>query len=261
MTTGGSPGASLETRESIAFLTIHGRSDLNLLGDQSFSALADRIEQANNDQQVRAIVLQGAGDRSFSAGVDLAEMKDLTPLQAEAFIRSLYRSTRGLLTSPLPAIAAVQGPCLGAALELALACDLRIATEDATFGLPEVRVGVPSVIQASLLAPTIGLGRARALLLSGESVGAEEALRIGLVNKVVPNGRLEQAVLKSAQRFLGMSRYILSVQKDINAKWLEMGEEEGAEYSIKAFALCFASGHPSEAMNAFLEKREPRFDG
>ena len=261
MTTGGSPGASLEIRESIAFLTIHGRSDLNLLGSQAFDALADRIEQASNDQQVRVMVLQGAGDRAFSAGVDLREMKELTPLEAEAFIRSLHRSTRGLLTSPLPAIAAVKGPCLGGALELALACDLRIATEDATFGLPEVRVGVPSVIEASLLPPTVGLGRARALLLTGETVGAEEALRIGLVNKVVPNDRLEQAVLESAQGFLGMSRYILSVQKDIAAKWLEIGEEEAAEYSIKAFAFCFASGHPREAMNAFLEKREPRFEG
>lgn len=252
-------GVSVEGREGIVQITMHGRSDLNLLGLEVFQALNDRLEQVAKDDKARVLVLQGAGERAFSAGVDLREMKELAPLEAEAFIRALHSANRKLLTLSLPAIAAVQGPCLGGALELALACDMRIVTGDAIFGLPEVRVGVPSVIEASLLPRTVGLGRARAMLLIGDTLGAEEALRIGLVDRVVAKGDLETVVLEAARGFLGMSRYILSVQKDIIAKWLEMGEEEAAEYSIKAFALCFATPNPAEAMNAFLEKREARF--
>ena len=246
-------------QEGIAFLTLSGRGPLNLMGRSSFHALTEALDRLREDRQTRAVVLTGAGETAFSAGVDLNELKDLQPSEAESFIRALHRATRGLLTLPLPAIAAVRGPCLGGALELALSCDLRIVAEDALLGLPEVKVGVPSVIEASLLARTIGLGRARAMVLTGETVTAQEALQIGLVDQVVPGEHLEQVAVTAARGFLGMSPDVLSVQKDVIAKWLELGEDEAAEYSIKAFALCFATPHPREAMTAFLEKREPRF--
>ena len=253
-------GVSLEKREGSAVLSVEGRTNLNLLGPKVFESLSRRIDQCCEDPEVRAIVLRGSGERAFSAGVDLHEMKDLAPLEAESFIRNLHTAARKLLTAPLPVVAAVRGPCLGGALELALACDIRIATEDAIFGLPEVRVGLPSVIEASLLPRTVGLGRARAMLLTGESINAEEAFRIGLIDRLVSNAELDRAVSGTVNGFLGMSPYVLSTQKEIVAKWLEMGEEEAAEYSIKAFALCFATSHPHEAMTAFLEKRPPRFN-
>ena len=253
------PGVSVEFRDSIAWMTIQGRGDLNLLGLQVFRELNRRLDEVASDQRARVIILQGAGDRAFSAGVDLQEMKALTPLTAEQFIRTLHQAMRKLITSPLPAVAAIQGPCLGGALELALACDLRISADDASFGLPEVRVGLPSVIEASLLPRTIGLGRARAMVLTGESINAQEALGIGLLDQVAPKNRLMEQAAEVVQGFMRMSPYVLSVQKDIISKWLEMGEEDAAEYSIKAFALCFATGHPNEAMNAFLEKRPARF--
>ena len=134
-----------------------------------------------------------------------------------------------------------------------------MAADDAVFGLPEVRVGLPSVIEASLLPPTVGLGRARRMLLTGETVGAEEALNMGLVDEVVPKDKLDAAALETAQTFLGMGRYILAAQKQIVSAWLEMGQEAAAEYSIKAFSLCFNTPYPHEAMSAFLEKRPPRF--
>lgn len=245
--------------DGITFLALSGRGRLNLLGRGSLHALSEALERVQTDRQARVVVLTGSGETAFSAGVDLNEMKELQPDEAESFIRALHRATRGLLTLGLPAIAAVHGPCLGGALELALSCDLRIAAEDALLGLPEVKVGVPSVIEASLLPPTIGLGRARGMVLTGETVTAQEALGIGLVDRVVPKDQLQQAVITAARGFMGMSPHVLSVQKDIVVKWLELGEEAAAEYSIKAFAGCFATGHPREAMTAFLEKREPRF--
>lgn len=253
-------GVSLKKQDAIATLEIQGRTDLNLLGPDVFRTLAEQVEQCGQDETIRAIILRGAGLRAFSAGVDLHEMKDLAPLTAEKFIRSLHAAARGLLNCPLPVVAAIHGPCLGGAFELALACDICIAADDAVFGLPEVRVGLPSVIEASLLPPTVGLGRARRLLLTGDTIDAAEALQIGVVDRVVGKADLEQTALATAQTFLGLSRYVLAAQKQIVSAWLEMNEEAAAEYSIKTFALCFATPDPHEAMTAFLEKRPPRFE-
>ena len=238
-----------------------GRGPLNLLGKKSFLALKAELDRLDQDRSVRAVILTGSGDRAFSAGVDLHEMKDLDPADAESFIKALHGPARKLLTMAIPAIAAIRGPCLGGALELVLACDIRIATEDAVLGLPEVRVGIPSVIEASLLPPTIGLGRARRLLLTGETVDAPEALAMGLVDRVVPAESLMATAHETANQFLGMSRDVLASQKDIVAKWLELGEEESAEFTIKEFARIFATPDPHEGMSAFLEKRAPQFGG
>ena len=253
-------GASVELKDGIATVCVQGRTQLNLLGPAVFRELRERVEECGNDPAVRAIVLRGAGERAFSAGVDLREMKDLTPLTAERFIRSLHQAARILVDAPVPVVAAIQGPCLGGALELALAADIRIASTDAIFGLPEVRVGLPSVIEASLLPPTVGLGRARKMLLTGEIIDAAEAHRIGLVDEVVEHEGVHESAMATAREFLGMARPVLASQKDIVGKWLELGEAESAEYTIKAFALGFATPYPHEAMTAFLEKRAPRFD-
>ena len=252
-------GVKVKRRDAIATLEIDGRTHLNLLGPDVFRELRDRVDECGQDESLRAIILRGEGDRAFSAGVDLHEMKDLKPLSAEKFIRSLHGAARGVLNAPVPVVAAIHGPCLGGAFELALACDIRVAAEDAVFGLPEVLVGLPSVIEASLLPPTVGLGRARRMLLTGETVDASEALHMGLVDKVVPKAQLEAAAQETAETFLGMGRYILATQKQIVSAWLEMGQEAAAEYSIKAFSLCFNTPYPNEAMTAFLEKRQPRF--
>ncbi len=243
----------------VAVTKLEGRGPLNLLGEKTFLTLKAELDRLERDRSVRAVILTGSGDRAFSAGVDLHQMKDLDPADAESFITALHGPARKLLTMAVPAIAAIRGPCLGGALELVLACDIRIAAEDAVLGLPEVRVGIPSVIEASLLPPTIGLGRARRLLLTGETVDASEALAMGLVDRVVPAGSLMDAAHETANQFLGMSRDVLASQKNIVAKWLELGEEESAEFTIKEFARIFTTPVPHEGMSAFLEKRTPEF--
>lgn len=248
-------------RPGIVLTKLEGRGPLNLLGRETFLALQAELDRLDQDRSVRAIILTGSGGRAFSAGVDLHQMKDLNSAEAESFIMALHGPARKLLTMAVPAIAAIRGPCLGGALELALACDIRIATEDAVLGLPEVRVGIPSVIEASLLPPTIGLGWARRLLLTGETVDASEALAIGLVDRVVPNESLMTAAQQTAHHFLGMSRGVLASQKDIVARWLELDEEESAEFTIKEFARIFTTQVPHEGMTAFLEKRPPDFGG
>ena len=217
-----------KAHSGIAMVKLEGRGPLNLLGKQTFLTLLAELDRLERDRKVRAIILTGFSECAFSAGVDLHQMKDLNSEDAESFIRALHGPARKLLTMAVPAIAAIRGPCLGGALELVLACDIRIAADDAVLGLPEVRVGIPSVIEASLLPPTVGLGRARRLLLTGDTVDAQEALAMGLVDRVVPADALMDTVYEVANGLLGMSRDVLAPQKDIVAKWLDLEEEESA---------------------------------
>ena len=251
--TGAQPG--------VVVIKLEGRGPLNLLGRETFLTLKAELDRLEEDRSVRAIILTGSGGRAFSAGVDLHQMKDLDPAEAESFITALHGPARKLLTMAVPTIAAIRGPCLGGALELVLACDIRIAADDAVLGLPEVLVGIPSVIEASLLPPTIGLGRARRLLLTGETVDAPEALAMGMVDRVVSPDELMDVAHQTANQFLGMSREVLASQKTIVAKWLELGEEESAKFTIKEFTRIFTTPIPREGMSAFLEKRPPEFGG
>jgi len=245
---------------TIALLKFRGNRDLNLLHPDLVAEMARSIDDLGINPDIRVVVIQGSGERAFSGGVDVSQMKSFSPLEAEKFIRSLHALMRKIMTLRQPVIASIAGPCLGGAMELAMACDLRIGADDSLFGLPEIRVGIPSVIEASLLSKFVGLSKARELILMGDIIDAQEAQGMGLLNRIVSRDNLEKETREMAERLLKLSPHILSVQKDILDKWLNLSEEQGAEYSAKAFALCFATSHPREAMEAFLKKREPRFE-
>ena len=246
--------------DGIEFIQISGRGPLNILGRATFTKLNARLDELEANPKVRAIIISGTGDGVFSAGMDLLEMKDMTPIEAESLMRLLHQVARKVMTMAVPTIAAIRGYCLGYALELILACDIRVAGGDAQLGLPEVRVGIPSVIEASLLPKTIGLGRARHLLLTGNVVNAQEAFEMGLVDRVVPPSDVTKTATEVAESLLGMSRAVLAAQKNVVAKWLELSEEESTEFSIQTFVQSFKTSQPKEAMEAYLEKRPPRFE-
>lgn len=245
--------------DGIEVVELKGRGRLNILGRATFSDLSERLKELETNPKTRVIIITGVGDGVFSAGMDLLEMKDLNPIDAESLIRLLHQGAKKLLTMAVPTIAAIRGPCLGGALEVALACDIRVAGEDALLGLPEVRVGIPSVIEASLLPKTVGLGRARHLILTGNPVNAQEAFEMGMVDRVVAPGDVIDTASEIAEDLLGMSRAVLASQKDIIAKWLEVSDEESTEFSIQEFIQRFKTSEPKEAMEAYLEKRAPRF--
>ena len=246
-------------QRDVDIISLFGRGPLNLLGLESFFNLNTQLKDYERNSFNKVAIIKGEGGRSFSAGVDLLEIKDLAPREAESFIRALHKSCNGLINFEKPTIAAIKGPCLGAGLELALSCDIRIGEEDSIFGLPEVRVGAPSVIEASLLVKTIGLGRARHLILTGKTITAQQSLEFGLLDYVVPNGHQLEKAYAISKMFNNINRKVLSLQKDVIAKWLELDDSKSTEYSIKSFASNFATGFPREAMNAFLEKRPPSF--
>lgn len=234
------------------------RPPLNLLDPEIIATLHDTFATLSRDQSVRAVVL-GATGRAFTGGMNVHVLRDLDVVSAKTLISSLCAAIDAVHRAPFPVIAAVNGPCLGAGFELALACDLRVAAAGAVFGLPEVRVGVPSVIQAALLPPLIGPGRAAELLLLGTSVSAAQALEWGLVNRVVEAGALEGAVDELLDALSRCGPGAVRLQKELIIRWRETDLPSAVQAGVNAFATAYASREPREGAEAFLAKRAPRF--
>jgi enoyl-CoA hydratase/carnithine racemase len=234
------------------------RAPLNLFEPGLIGAVRDTFETLARDESVRAVVLTGAG-RAFTAGMDVHVLRDLDVPSAKALISALCAAIDAVHRAPFPVIAAVNGACLGAGFELALACDLRVAATGALFGLPEVRVGVPSVIQAALLPPLIGPGRAAEMLLLGASVTASQALEWGLVNRVVAAEALDGAVDEMLDLLLRCAPGAVRLQKELIIRWRETDLPSAVQAGVNAFATAYASPEPREGAEAFLARRPPRF--
>ena len=239
----------------VAWVTIDNRAKLNVLGSRLIGELRATLEALAAEPDLRAVVLTGAGTRAFIGGADIGEMAALTPETARTFITGLHTLCAAVRALPVPVIARVRGYCLGAGLEVAAACDLRAASEDARFAMPEVRVGIPSVIEAALLPRLIGAGRAQELVLTGRSVAADEALRIGLVERVAPAAELDGAVEDWLEALLAASPRALAAQKKLAQDWWELPLSESIARSIDAFAQAFEGAEPATMMRAFLERK------
>ena len=250
-------GLRVERRDGVVRCTLD-RPPLNLLEPEIIATLRATFEGLARDGSVRAAVVTGAG-RAFTAGMDVRVLRDLDVLSAKAFISGLCAAIDAVHRAPFPVIAAVNGPCLGAGFELALACDLRVAGSGAQFGLPEVRVGVPSVIQAALLPPLVGPGRAAEMLLLGTPVPAAQALGWGLVNRVVDPAELDAAVDEMLAALARCAPGAVRLQKELIIRWRETDLPSAVQAGINAFATAYAGGEPREGAEAFLAKRPPRF--
>ena len=248
---------TLERDGGVARCTLD-RPPLNLLEPELIRALHDAFRGLAADPSVRLAIITGRG-RAFTAGMDVHVLAALDVPEAKVLITRLHEAIHAVHAAPFPVIAAVNGHALGAGFELALACDLRVAVQGATFGLPEVRVGVPSVIEAALLGPTIGPGRAAELLLCGDAIGADEALAWGLVNRVVPPAALGAAVDAVADKILAGAPAAIRLQKELMIRWRSTDLGTAVEYGVNAFALAYASPDAREGLKAFLEKRPPRW--
>jgi len=240
-----------------AWVTLE-RPPLNLFEPGLIRELRDTFATLARDAGVGVAVLAGRG-RAFTAGMNVRAMHDLDVATAKPLISSLHDAIAAVHDAPFPVIAAVHGGCLGAGFELALACDLRIAATDAVFGLPEVRVGVPSVIQAALLPGMVGSARAAELLFLGETITAAQAMAWGLLNEVVPPEGLESAAEAMVQKILACAPSAIRMQKELVVRWRATDLASAVTYGINAFALSFTDGQPREGMRAFLEKRTPDF--
>jgi enoyl-CoA hydratase/carnithine racemase len=209
---------------------------------------------------VRVAVIAGAG-RAFTAGMNVRVLHDLDVARAKTLITLVHEAIHAVHEAPFPVIAEVQGACLGAGFELAMACDLRVVAETATFGLPEVRVGVPSVIEAALLPGLIGPGRAAEMLLGGMAIPADQALAWGLVNRVAPSARLRATTDDLVGEILQSAPGAVRLQKELMIRWRQTDLATAVRLGINAFATAYATGEPQEGARAFLEKRRPHWGG
>jgi len=247
----------VERRGGVVRCTLD-RPPLNLFEPGLIAALRTTFETLAADATVRVVVLTGAG-RAFTGGMNVHVLRDLDAAGATALITSLHDAIDVVHRAPFPVVAAVNGHALGAGFELAIACDLRVAAAEATFGLPEVRVGVPSVIQAALLPPLVGPARAAELLLTGQTIDAERALAWGLVNRVVARADLDAAVDAVVEAITACAPGAVRLQKQLIVRWRETDLTSAVRAGIAAFAAAYATGEPREGATAFLEKRPPRF--
>ncbi len=239
----------------IARITLDNPARLNALDGATIEALGAAMRDLSADPQLRAVVLTGAGEKAFSGGVDVQELGATTPATAREAITRLHRCIRAVRECPVPVIARVNGYCIGGALELAAACDLRIAADHARFGMPEVRLGIPSVIEAALLPRLMGAGRARWLLLTGELIDAAEALRWGLVERVVAVQGLDAEVDHALEAILAGGAEAIRAQKRLNRAYEELPFADAVALSIDAFEASYGTGEPARLIGDYLRRR------
>jgi enoyl-CoA hydratase/carnithine racemase len=241
----------------VARVTIDNATKLNIIGSVLMADFVAKITALGTREDLRALVLTGAGERAFIGGANIHEMAGLDPVRAREFITRLHRMCLCLRDLPAPVIARISGYALGAGLEVAAACDLRVAASNATFGMPEVRVGIPSVIEAALLPSLIGWGRTREMLLLGESIDADTALRWGLVERVVAPAELDAAVEKCLTALLHAGPRATRLQKRLIRQWEDLPVSEAVAAGIDCFADSYTTEEPSRLMRAFLDRPRP----
>ncbi len=251
----------VERRGPVALITINRPEKRNALNIQTREEGAAALEELREDDSVRVVVFTGAGERAFVAGADISEFAGRTAItQRDVMLgRSLFTA---IDTFPKPVIAMVNGYCLGGGCELALACDLRIASDTAVFGQPEINLGIiPGGGGTQRLTRLIGEGRAMEMILTGDTVDAQTALALGLVNMVVPTAELEAKTMELANRIAEKSPVALRLAKEAVKTAARSNLDEGLRREIDLFALCFSSEDKDEGVRAFLEKRKPEFKG
>jgi enoyl-CoA hydratase len=256
--------AMVEVRREppIAWVTLNRPERLNALNSQALIDLREAFQHLSHDDEVRVIILTGAGDRAFAAGADIAEMHEKSPTEALAFARLGQAACDAIAQAPQPVIAAINGFALGGGCEIALACDIRLASDRAVLGQPEVTLGVPPGWGGTQrLTRLVGPGVASELIFTGRRVSAEEALRIGLVNTVYPADELLDRARELALAIARNGPIAVRLSKAAIRQALDVDLQSGLAFEAEAFALAFSTADQREGMSAFLEKRSAQFQG
>jgi enoyl-CoA hydratase len=249
-------------RGTVSLITLNRPDKLNALNEELLVELRDALLDLDHDYGIRALILTGAGDRAFAAGADIGAMATKTAAEARRFAELGHVVGTRLEQAHFPVIAAVNGFALGGGCELALACDFIYASDKAKLGQPEVNLGViPGFGGTQRLARRVGVGRARELVYTGDVVGAEEALRIGLVNRVVPHTELLAAARATAEKIAKKGPLAVAQAKRALLRGADVTLATANELEVQAFSALFGTHDQKEGMAAFLEKREARFKG
>ncbi len=248
--------------EGIAWLAVDRPKALNALNSEVVDELRDAVVELVTYEDVHAIVITGAGDKAFVAGADISEFNSLDPMEARELSRNGQDMLATIESSPVPVIAMINGFALGGGLELALACHLRVASDKALLGLPEVSLGlIPGFGGTQRLSRLASPGIAREWVLTGEHVTAAEAYRVGVVNRLASDEELREVTTKLVQTIIKRGPIAVASALEVIRRGLEVGQSEGENLEADAFGLLFATADQKEGAAAFLEKRKPEFQG
>ena len=252
---------TVEVRGGVALLTINRPDKLNALNSKVHSEGVAALDELRRDDNVRVVVITGSGERSFIAGADITEFAGKTPVnQRDLFHERTFFNSIDVF--PKPVIAMINGFCLGGGNELALACDLRIASENARFSQPEINLGImPGGGGTQRLTRLIGEGRAMEIILTGDMIDAQTALKFGLVNQVHPLAELEAKTMELANKIAEKAPIALQLCKEAVKFASKSNLDEGLRREVDLFAICFSTEDKEEGVSAFLEKRKPSFKG
>lgn len=248
-----------ESKDGIGIIKINRPQQLNALNIETIHELNDVAHQWSRDDKIKVMIITGEG-KAFVAGADIAEMKDMTKQQAIDFSEMGQKVFSLIESQDKPVIAAVNGFALGGGCELAMACDIRIASDKAKLGQPEVNLGIiPGFAGTQRLSRMVGTAKAKELILTGEMIDAQTALDIGLFNRVVPHDDLINVCMDMAKKIASKGPTAVRLAKRVISRGVETDFATGSSFEVDAFGECFASGDAKEGMNAFLEKRKPNW--
>jgi enoyl-CoA hydratase len=245
-------------QNGIATVAINNPARLNCLGRDQISAFIDAVTALADDTELRVLIVTGEGDRAFMGGANLHELGELNPPRARDFLTLIHRMCAVLRDFPVPVIARVNGFCLGAGLEVMAACDMHIASDNAVFGMPEVKIGLPSVVEAALLPQLIGWGRTKLLLYTGEPIDAATALAWGLVEKVVPAGQLDAALDQWVRAIVESGPKAIRLQKELIREWEALPVSDAIEAGIRCMVRAYQSDEPTRMVGQAIGRLKAR---
>jgi enoyl-CoA hydratase/carnithine racemase len=243
---------------AVATVSINNAKRLNCLGSAQIAAFIDAVTALADDPDLRVLVVTGEGDRAFMGGANLFELAELNPARARDFLILIHRMCQALRDLPVPVIARVNGFCLGAGLEVMAACDMHIAADTAVFGMPEVKIGLPSVVEAALLPQLIGWGRTRLLLYTGDNIDARTALDWGLVEKVVPASDLDDALSHWVMSIVGSGPIAIRLQKELIRDWEAMPISGAVQAGIRCIARAYQTEEPARMVGEAISRLKAR---
>jgi enoyl-CoA hydratase len=242
----------------VATVSIDNAARLNCLGAAQIAGFIDAVTGLADDPDLRVLVVTGEGDRAFMGGANLHELAELDPPKSRDFLTLIHRMCKVLRDLPVPVIARVNGFCLGAGLEVMAACDLHIASDNAVFGMPEVKIGLPSVVEAALLPQLIGWGRTKLLLYTGDNIDARTALEWGLVEKVVPAAELDTALTQWTHAIVESGPRAIRLQKELIREWEAMPVNDAIEAGIRCMVRAYQTDEPARMVGRALQRLKAR---